>query len=264
MASSSFSLELQFHQLAVKNDIVIGRPKLKFVKDHLCSSCELGKAKRKSFYTKMLQKTVTTSTHGLMRLMFDELLNGTTQVVSKSSTVTTADSPSPRQQQYTTPSTSTTIVVDTPPFNIQTTPKTTSQAPTQAPTVTATNDINQAETNKENSQVKEDKFINIFSTPMDVKEAFLNGHLKEEVYVNQPDGFVDPHHPDKVYRLKKALYGLKQAPRAWYDELSNFLVSKGFSKGSIDPTLFITKKGEDILLLQIYCRILKIITQSND
>ncbi|GKD09844.1 retrovirus-related pol polyprotein from transposon TNT 1-94 [Tanacetum coccineum] len=65
---------------------------------------------------------------------------------------------------------------------------------------------------------------------MDVKTAFLNGPLKEEVYVNQPDGFIDPHHPKKVYRLKKALYGLKQAPRAWYDELSNFLVSKGFSK----------------------------------
>ncbi|GJV68402.1 retrovirus-related pol polyprotein from transposon TNT 1-94 [Tanacetum coccineum] len=60
---------------------------------------------------------------------------------------------------------------------------------------------------------------------MDVKTAFLYGPLKEEVYVNQPDGFVDPYHPDKVYRLKKALYGLKQAPRAWYDELSNFLVS---------------------------------------
>nr|GEU98501.1 hypothetical protein [Tanacetum cinerariifolium] len=66
---------------------------------------------------------------------------------------------------------------------------------------------------------------------MDVKTAFLYGPLKEEVYVNQPDGFVDPYHLDKVYRLKKALYGLKQAPRAWYDELSNFLVSKGFSKG---------------------------------
>ncbi|GJR89596.1 retrovirus-related pol polyprotein from transposon TNT 1-94 [Tanacetum coccineum] len=87
---------------------------------------------------------------------------------------------------------------------------------------------------------------------MDVKTTFLYGPLKEEVYVNQPDGFVDPYHPDKVYRLKKALYGLKQAPRAWYDELSNFLVSKGFSKGSIDPTLFITKHEEDILLVQIY------------
>nr|GEW45487.1 ribonuclease H-like domain-containing protein [Tanacetum cinerariifolium] len=82
--------------------------------------------------------------------------------------------------------------------------------------------------------------------------AFLYSPLKEEVYVNQSDGFVDPYHPDKVYRLKKALYGLKQAPRAWYDELSNFLVSKGFSKDSVDLTLFITKHREDILLVQIY------------
>ncbi|GKF88475.1 gag-pol polyprotein, partial [Tanacetum coccineum] len=65
---------------------------------------------------------------------------------------------------------------------------------------------------------------------MDVKTAFLNGSLKEEVYVAQPDGFVDPDHPEKVYLLRKALYGLKQAPRAWYDELSNFLMSKGFTK----------------------------------
>nr|GEZ30564.1 hypothetical protein [Tanacetum cinerariifolium] len=58
---------------------------------------------------------------------------------------------------------------------------------------------------------------------MDVKTTNLYGPLKEELYVNQPDGFVNPYHPDKVYRLKKALYGLKQAPRVWYDELSNFL-----------------------------------------
>ncbi|GJU16007.1 hypothetical protein Tco_1143973 [Tanacetum coccineum] len=66
---------------------------------------------------------------------------------------------------------------------------------------------------------------------MDVKTAFLNGLLKEEVYVAQPDGFVDPDHPEKVYHLRKTLYGLKQALRAWYDELSNFLMSKGFTKG---------------------------------
>nr|GEZ59695.1 retrotransposon protein, putative, unclassified [Tanacetum cinerariifolium] len=189
--------------------------------------------------------------------------------------------------------------------------------PTQAPTVTSIENINQAETIKEYAQVENDEFINIFSTSvqdrgemssrhvdssnmhtfyqrhlsehrwtkdhpleqvignpsqlvrirrqlesdgemcmfaltMDVKIAFLYGPLKEEVYVNQPDGFVDPYHPDKVYRLKMALYGLKQAPKAWYDELSNFLVSKGFSKGSIDPTLFITKHRGDILLVQIY------------
>nr|GEY33227.1 Gag-Pol polyprotein [Tanacetum cinerariifolium] len=65
----------------------------------------------------------------------------------------------------------------------------------------------------------------------DVKMAFINGPLKEEVYVAQPDGFVDPDHPKKVYRLRKALYGLKQAPRAWYGELSTFMTSKSFSKG---------------------------------
>ncbi|GJX47611.1 retrovirus-related pol polyprotein from transposon TNT 1-94 [Tanacetum coccineum] len=87
---------------------------------------------------------------------------------------------------------------------------------------------------------------------MDVKMAFLNGPLKEEVYVAQPDGFINPDHPDKVYCLRKALYGLKQASRAWYDELSKFLISKGFTKGIIDPTLFMIKYGEDILLVQIY------------
>ncbi|GJT49100.1 retrovirus-related pol polyprotein from transposon TNT 1-94 [Tanacetum coccineum] len=87
---------------------------------------------------------------------------------------------------------------------------------------------------------------------MDVKTAFLNGPLKEEVYVAQPDGFVDLDYPEKVYRLRKALYGLKQALRAWYDELSNFSMSKGFTKGTIDPTLFMIRYGEDILLVQIY------------
>ncbi|GJX79926.1 retrovirus-related pol polyprotein from transposon TNT 1-94 [Tanacetum coccineum] len=76
---------------------------------------------------------------------------------------------------------------------------------------------------------------------MDVKTAFLNGPLKEEVYVAQPDGFVDPDHPDKVYRLRKALYGLKQAPRAWYDELSKFLISNGFTKDTIHMGLWYPK-----------------------
>nr|GEU88539.1 copia protein [Tanacetum cinerariifolium] len=87
---------------------------------------------------------------------------------------------------------------------------------------------------------------------MDVKTAFLNGNLREEVYVSQPDGFVDPYNPNHVYKLKKALYGLKQAPRAWYDMLSPFLISQDFSKGSMDPTLFIRRNGNDLLLVQIY------------
>nr|GFA66117.1 retrovirus-related Pol polyprotein from transposon TNT 1-94 [Tanacetum cinerariifolium] len=84
---------------------------------------------------------------------------------------------------------------------------------------------------------------------MDMKTAFLNGPLKEEVYVAQPDGFVDPDHPEKVYRLRKALYGLKQAPRAWYDKLSKFLTSKGFTKRTIDPILFTIRYGDDIMLV---------------
>ncbi|GKB61267.1 retrovirus-related pol polyprotein from transposon TNT 1-94, partial [Tanacetum coccineum] len=87
---------------------------------------------------------------------------------------------------------------------------------------------------------------------MYVKTAFLNGPLKEEVYVSQPGGFVDPDHPEKVYLLRKALYRLKQAPRAWYNKLSNFLISIGFTKGTIDPTLVTIRYGEDILLVQIY------------
>nr|GEW86339.1 retrovirus-related Pol polyprotein from transposon TNT 1-94 [Tanacetum cinerariifolium] len=296
-------------------------------------------------------RTVTTSNELvlLFSLMFDELLNGSTQVVSMSSTVTTVVAPNQCQQQHTTP------------LNTQTTHEPTCQDPTQAPTVTSTENINQAVPITENAQVEDDEFINIFCTPvqergepsshhpfeqvignpsqsvrtrrqlesdgemcmfaltvirtrpknikeamadsawiesmqeelhqfdrldegvdfeesfapvarleairlfiaytthksftvyqMDVKTAFLYGHLKEKVYINQPDGFINPYHPDKVYRCKKALYGLKQAPRAWYDEVSNFLVSKCFSKGSIDPTLFISKHGEDILIVQIY------------
>nr|GFA87343.1 hypothetical protein [Tanacetum cinerariifolium] len=79
---------------------------------------------------------------------------------------------------------------------------------------------------------------------MDVKTAFLYSRLKEEVYVNQPDGFVDPYHPDKVYRIKKALYGLKQAPRAWYDELSKLLLSKGFTKGGDKLVSWSSKKQD--------------------
>nr|GFC62010.1 retrovirus-related Pol polyprotein from transposon TNT 1-94 [Tanacetum cinerariifolium] len=189
----------------------------------------------------------------LFSLMFDELLNGSSKVVSKSSVVSSADALNQRQQHTT-------------PLNNHTTTAPTCQVLTLAPTVISSENINQAEMYAENDQVADDEFINIFCTPntvirnksrlvakgyaqkegvdfeesftpvarleavrlfiayaahksftvyqMDIKIAFLYGPLKEEVYVNQPDGFIDPYHPDKVYRLKKALYGLKQAPRA--------------------------------------------------
>nr|GEU83099.1 hypothetical protein [Tanacetum cinerariifolium] len=84
---------------------------------------------------------------------------------------------------------------------------------------------------------------------MDVNAAFLNGNLGEEVYISQPDGFMDLDNPNHVYKLKKALYGLKQAPRAWYDILSSFLISQDFFKGSVDLTLFIRRNGNDLLLI---------------
>nr|GEW89975.1 hypothetical protein [Tanacetum cinerariifolium] len=87
---------------------------------------------------------------------------------------------------------------------------------------------------------------------IDVKTAFLNEILKEEVYVGQPPSFVCKQYLDHVYALDKALYGLKQALRAWYDVLSQFLIDSGFQKGSIDTTLFIKKKGKHIMLIQIY------------
>ncbi|GJW13644.1 retrovirus-related pol polyprotein from transposon TNT 1-94 [Tanacetum coccineum] len=92
---------------------------------------------------------------------------------------------------------------------------------------------------------------NITIYQIDVKTAFLNGELKEEFYVSQPEGFVDQDNPSHVYKLKKALYGLKQAPRAWYDMLSSFLISQHFSKGAVDPTLF-TRIAENDLLLSAY------------
>nr|GEW64468.1 ribonuclease H-like domain-containing protein [Tanacetum cinerariifolium] len=170
-------------------------------------------------------KTVTTSNELdlLFSPMFDELLNGSTKVVSKSSAVSAADAPNQRQQPTIT-------------LNISITPAHTCQTPTItpsviSPSVISSENINQAEPHAKNDEVADDEFINILSTPvqdkgetssrhMDVKTTFLYGPLKEEVYVNQLDGFVDPYHPDQVYRLKKALYGLKQAPRACKFEMS--------------------------------------------
>nr|GFC86796.1 hypothetical protein [Tanacetum cinerariifolium] len=93
--------------------------------------------------------------------------------------------------------------------------------------------------------------MNMVVYQMDVKIMFLNSILFEEVYVSQQDGFVDLENPNHVYKLKKALYGLKQAPRAWYDLLSSFLLSQKFTKGTVDPTLFVRREGKDMLLMSM-------------
>ena len=69
---------------------------------------------------------------------------------------------------------------------------------------------------------------------MDVKSAFLNRFIEEEVYVKQPPGFEHHKYPHRVYKLQKALYGLKHAPRAWYIRLRFFLLEHGYVMGSVD------------------------------
>jgi hypothetical protein len=87
---------------------------------------------------------------------------------------------------------------------------------------------------------------------MDVKSAFLNGPIKEEVYVEQPPSFEDDMYPDHVCKLSKALCGLKQAPRAWYEYLRDFLISNAFKVRKADPTLFTNTCNGDLFICQIY------------
>nr|GEV79578.1 retrovirus-related Pol polyprotein from transposon TNT 1-94 [Tanacetum cinerariifolium] len=153
--------------LLSKNYIVVGLPKLKFVKDHLCSSCELGKAKRKDGENldkmKEKDKTVTTSNELdlLFSPMFDELLNGSSMVVSNSSAVSAADAPNQRYHHI------------TPLYNHSTTAPT-CQIPSLAPTVSSSENLNQTGSYAENDQVADDEFINIFCTPegVDFEESF--------------------------------------------------------------------------------------------
>jgi hypothetical protein len=87
---------------------------------------------------------------------------------------------------------------------------------------------------------------------MDVKSAFLNGYIEEEVYVRKPPTFKSAKFPNHVFKLQRALYSLKEAPRAWYERLKYFLLAKGFNMGSVDKTPFLLKHGSDTLLVQIY------------
>nr|GEX98668.1 copia protein [Tanacetum cinerariifolium] len=189
--------------------------------------------------------------------MFDELLNGSSKVVSKSFVVYAADAPNQRQHHTTPLNNHTTPAPAYDEFiNIFSTPVQ-DQGETSSRHVDSSNmhtfyqrypsehhwtkdhpleqvigNPLQSVRNRRQLESNAEMSVRLFIAyaahksftvyQMDVKTEFLYGPQKEEVYINQPDGFVDQYHPDKVYRLKKALYGIKQAPRAWYDELSKF------------------------------------------
>ena len=87
---------------------------------------------------------------------------------------------------------------------------------------------------------------------INVKSAFLNRYIIEEIYMKQPPHFENEKFPNHIYNLSKALYNLKQAPRAWYERLSRFLLENGFSMGRVDTTLFVKHEDKDLLIVQIY------------
>nr|GEU42825.1 hypothetical protein [Tanacetum cinerariifolium] len=210
-------LNFDYINLLLKKDVVIGLPKLKFVKDQLCSSCEVSKAKRSSFKSK-----VVPSSKGRLNLLHMDLC-GLMRVASingkKYILVSDYENSDPVPQLQ----------------NVS------SSADAHVPSQQELDLLFGPLYDEFFIAVARLEAVRIFvayvaykSFPiyqMDVKMAFLNGPLKEEVYVVQPNGFVNPDHPKKVYRLRKALFGLKQASRVWYDELSKLLTSKGFTKG---------------------------------
>nr|GEV87529.1 retrovirus-related Pol polyprotein from transposon TNT 1-94 [Tanacetum cinerariifolium] len=327
-------LNFDYINLLLKKDVVIGLPKLKFVKDQLCSSCKLSKAKRSSFNSKAVPSSKgrinflhmdlcgpmrvdkmkekrdpcilvgSTQSKGYrvynkrtrlivesIHIRFDEIKEmSKTSVVNvtsgfvpqrqKASDYDNSDSVPQLQNVFSSadahvPSQQELDLLFGPLYNeffaadhlleqVCRNPSKPVQTRRQlatdhemcmfALTVSTSEPKNIKEAMAASAWVEalQEELHQFDKLQMDVKTTFLNGPLKEEVYVAQPDGFVDPYHLEKVYRLRKALYGLKQALRAWYDELLKFLTSKGFTKGTIDQTLFTIRYEEDILLVQIY------------
>ena len=87
---------------------------------------------------------------------------------------------------------------------------------------------------------------------LDVKTAFLHGELKEEVFVEQPEGFLAKGKETKVYKLKKALYGLKQAPRAWNTKLNQILLEFKFQRCSKEPSVYRKNDKKGLLIVVVY------------
>nr|GEX98218.1 hypothetical protein [Tanacetum cinerariifolium] len=248
--------------LLSKNDIVVGLPKLKLIKDHLCSSCtEFLNQTLHTYFTAegILHQTSVARTpeqNGIVERQNQTLVEAARTMLSAAkvplffwaeaiATACFTQNRSlviPRHEK-----TPYHIINERKPRQLESD----GEMCMFALTVCRTKPMNIKEAMADSDWIEsmQEELHQFVRLEMDVKTTFLYGPLKEEVYVNQPDGFVDPYHPDKVYCLKKTLYGLKQAPKAWYDELFDFLVSKRFSKGFIDPTLFITKHRGDIILI---------------
>nr|GEX58577.1 Gag-Pol polyprotein [Tanacetum cinerariifolium] len=319
-------LNFDYINLLLKTDVVIGLPKLKYVKDQLCSSCELSKAKRSSFKSKAIP-----SSKGMLNLLHINLcgpmqvasINGKKYILTSVANYTSglvpqrqkasdydnsdpipqlqnvsslADAHVPSQQELD-------LLFGSNPQDKQ---PTTNIQPTSAPSTPTYVPAEKNNDDQAEDHLQYDEFTNPFYAPteevvessshnidpemcmfaltvstakptvadsawieamqeklhqfdrlqifiayaahksfpiyqMDVKTTFLNGPLKEEVYVAQPNGFVEPNHSEKVYRLRKALYGLKQAPWAWYDELLKFLTSKGLQIHQSPRGIFINQ-----------------------
>nr|GEY46383.1 retrovirus-related Pol polyprotein from transposon TNT 1-94 [Tanacetum cinerariifolium] len=187
--------------------------------------------------------------------MFDELLNGSSQFVSKSAAVSTADAPNQRQ------------VIGNPSQSVRTRRQLESDGEMCmfALTVSRTElkNIKEAMADSPWIESMQEELHQFNRLDMDVKTTFLYGPLKEEVYVNQPDGFVDPYHPDKVYRLKKALYGLKQAPRECigspmatkhlYADLSGTPIDQTKYRSMVGALMYLTASRPDIMHATCYC-----------
>nr|GEX72518.1 hypothetical protein [Tanacetum cinerariifolium] len=211
-----------------KNDLVSGLPKFKYHKEHLCPSCEQGKSKRASHPP----KPVPNSRQRLHLLHMD--LYGPMIIASING------------KWY--------VLVIMDDYSLYTWVHFL-RSKDDAPEVIKTylkriTVLLQMEAIRLFLAYAAHKSFNVFQ--MDVKTAFLHGTLKEEIYVCQPEGFIDADHPSHVFKLKKALYGLKQAPRAWYDKLLTFLLHNHFFKGTTDLTLFIRRFVDDILVVQLY------------
>nr|GEY12970.1 hypothetical protein [Tanacetum cinerariifolium] len=281
-------LNFDYINSLAKQGLIRGLPRLKYQKDHLCSACALGKSKKHSHKHKAkdsIKKTLSAAYGSLWtnedsKFQWKEIY---TDAPSTSTSQTTLETPPPViplsvveddhdikvAHMYNSPS------VDSPitklsfeesssqlvtPVNVRLTNQPLELLGRWTKSHPIANMIRDPSLSI--YKVKKDEYGGILKNKarlvaqgfrqeegINFEESFVPvARIKEEVYVSQPGGFVDRNNPSHVYKLKKALYGLKQTPRAWYDMLSSFLISQHFSKGAVDPTLFIRKAGQDLLL----------------